>query len=226
MAVLRAESAHMVKKSIVLAGTVAVLCGVTWSPSPPGKLVQSQGVAFNGERSGAAWSAVVSKQLVGSGNGQEFYQWHLSIYAMQRGAYRLRYESPKNGGPLSRVAQANGVKMWYPVQDINIVGSAALMHSGARQFIVRTHEMAADCGSATVTLFGTKPGGSIGPILSVENPCDLSAKIAADGASLVLEGPYYGANAPLCCPTKPHATATLRYRNGKWSETPNYFKFR
>jgi hypothetical protein len=207
-------------------GALTAALGVVWSPPPLGTVVQTQSVAFNGERSSDAWRAVVSKELVGSGNGQKFYQWHLSIYAMQRGAYRLRYESPKNGGPLSRVEQAHGAKMWFPVADLRIVGVASLMHPGVQQLVVQSHEMAADCGSATVAVLATKPGGSVGPVVSIENPCDLDAKIAAGATWIELTGPYYAASAPLCCPTKPHAAATLRYSNGKWLETPSYFKVR
>ena len=114
--------------------------------------------------------------------------------------------------------------MWIPVQSVRIVGTATLMHEGAQQLVVQSHEMAADCGSATVTVFATKPGGSIGPIATIANSCDLAAAISPDGTSIVLTGPYYKADAPLCCPTKAKVIATLNYSNGKWSETPNYFK--
>jgi|SRR5580700_276853 hypothetical protein len=198
--------------------------GVTWSPPVPGALVQQTSVAFHGETGAVQWRAIVSKQLAGSGNGQTFYQWYLSLYAMRLGTYRLRYQSPRNGGPLSHVEQAHGAKMWFPVQEMRIVGSAQLMGFGARQLVVQSHEMAADCGSATVTIFASKPGDSAGPAATIANSCDLSAKIGSDGASIELTGPYYAPNAALCCPTKTKATATLRYRGGKWIESPNYFK--
>ncbi len=193
-------------------------------PPVPGTIVQRQDVAFNGEGVADRWPALVSKKLVGSGNGHHFYQWYLSIYAPRRGAYRLRYESPGNGGPLSRVVQANGAKMWFPVQEAKIVGVAGLMHLKTQQLVVASQEMGADCGSAAVTVFATKPGGSAGPLATVGNPCALDAKIGSDGASIELVGPYYASNAPLCCPTKAQATAVLRYSGGKWIETPNYFK--
>ena len=53
---------------------------------------------------------------------------------------------------------------------------------------------------------------------------ELRATIGADGTSIELAGPYYNASAPMCCPTKNSASAVLRYRGGKWVETPNYFK--
>jgi hypothetical protein len=187
-------------------------------------VVESETVAFNGENASDRWRAVVSRKLLGSGAGRDFYQWYLSIYALRRGAYRLRYQSPGNGGPLSRVEQAHGAQMWFPVQELRIVGTAQLMRPGAQQVVVQSHEMAADCGSAAVTVFATGPGGSIIPAVSVGNPCDLDAKIAGSGAGIELSGPYYKPDAPLCCPTQPHATATLRYRDGKWTESPRYFK--
>jgi hypothetical protein len=193
-------------------------------PPPPGSVVQNQAVAFNGESAKNRWHAVVSKKRVGSGNGTSFYQWYLSIYGLQRGAYRLRYQSPRNGGPLSHVEQANGAKMWFPVAQVWIVGAASLMHSGVQQLVVVSHEMAADCGAATVTIFATQPGGSIGAVATIKNPCDLNAKLGADGTSVDLTGPYYKPDAPMCCPTNAHAAAVLRHQNGKWIETPNYFK--
>lgn len=193
-------------------------------PPPPGNVLQNQTVAFNGESAKNRWHAVVSKELVGSGDGTNFYQWYLSIYGLQRGAHRLRYQSPRNGGPLSHVEQANGAKMWFPVAQVRIVGAASLMHSGVQQLVVQSHEMAADCGAASVTIFATKPGGSIGAVATIKNPCDLSAKLGADGASVELTGPYYKPDAPMCCPTKTNATAELRYRNGKWTVSESYFK--
>lgn len=212
--------------ALALVSTIATAqpANVTWSPPIPGTIVQQTSLGFNGETGAAQWHAVVSKKLVGSGDGQTFYQWYLSIYALRGGAYRLRYQSPRNGAPLAHVEQASGAKMWFPIQSLRIVGSARLMHAGVQQLVVQSHEMAADCGSATVAVFATKPGGSIGPVATVTNSCDLAATISSDGASIVLTGPYYKADAPLCCPTKPKVSATLRYLNGKWTETPNYFK--
>lgn len=199
---------------------------VTWEPPVPGSIVQQSSVAFGGEHPTVQWRAIVSKQLVGSANGQRFYQWYLSMYAPRQGAYRLRYQSPKSGGPLSHVEKAQGAPMWFPVQAIRIVGTAALMRAGTHQLVVQSHEGAADCGGATVTVFGSKPGDSAGPVATVTNYCDLAATIGSDGASVALTGPYYAENAALCCPTKAKATATLRYQNGEWRVVPNYFKVR
>ncbi|MGA9945793.1 MAG: hypothetical protein WBE79_14715 [Candidatus Cybelea sp.] len=222
-------------RRIATAAAAAVLIGVAAAsaqtppaaglvPPPPGSVVQNQAVAFNGESAKNQWHAVVSKKRVGSGNGTNFYQWYLSLYGLQRGAYRLRYQSPRNGGPLSHVEQANGAKMWFPVAQVRIVGAASLMHSGVQQLVVQSHEMAADCGGATVTIFATKPGGSIGAVATIKNPCDLNAKLGADGTSVELTGPYYKSDAPMCCPTKTNATAELRYSDGKWILSESYFK--
>lgn len=192
-------------------------------PAPPGSVARAESVAFNGSSSDR-WEAVISKKSLGSGSGRTFYQWYLSIYQLRRGSYRLRYQTPNNGGPLSHVTQASGAKMWFPVQDVKIVGAAPLMQRRVQMLVVQSHEMAADCGSATVTVFGTKPGGGVGPVATITNYCDLTARIGADGSSLQLTGPYYAANAALCCPTKPKVTAVLRYSDGKWSVSPNYFK--
>lgn len=193
-------------------------------PAVPGTIVQRQAAYLTGAAPGGQWSAVASKTLVGSGSGQSFYQWYLSIYAPRRGAYRLRYQSPKNGGPLERVTQASGAKMWFPVQRLRIVGAAGLMGHSTQQLVVQSHEMAADCGGSMVTVFASGPGDAVVRAASVTNQCELDAKIGADGASIVLTGPYYNATAPMCCPTKNAASAVLRYRGGKWVESPDYFK--
>ena len=98
--------------------------------------MRAEHVDFTGTGASDQWRAVISKKLLGSEKGRNFYQWYLSIYALRRGAYRLRYQSPGNGGPLSRVTQANGVKLWFPTQEIDIVGAAALMHRRTQELVV------------------------------------------------------------------------------------------
>jgi hypothetical protein len=189
--------------------------------------VQNQRVFLTGDGNFAIWRAVLSKAPVGSNGATKFYQWHLSIYAMRRGAFRLRYESPKNGGPLSAVTQASGgAKMWFPAQDASIVGEGSFLQPGIQQLVVRTHEMAADCGSATVSVFGSGPGGSVVPAVSAGNLCDLSATIEHNegGDVLHLTGPYYAHGAAACCPTNARATSSLTYRGGKWVQVPTYFR--
>lgn len=193
-------------------------------PSPPGTIVQSVFVYFNDAAPNARWRAVASKKPLGKSHGRLFYQWYLSFYGSRQQAYRLRYQSPTAGGPLARVVQGSGTDMWFPVQELHIVGAAALTPEGGQQLVVRSHEMAADCGSATVAMFAGGPGASVIPAVSVANPCELTATIAPDKHSIVLRGPYYGPDAPTCCPTKANASAVLRYRNGQWTESPNYYK--
>jgi hypothetical protein len=203
----------------------------TFSPPPPGTVVQSQLVYLAGEAMHSQWRAVASKKLVGSGNGTNFYQWYLSIYAIDNTTYRLKYQSPANGGPLSKVTQASGgAKMWFPVQTLHIAGVGEFMQAGVQQLVVQSHEMAADCGAAVVTVFATNSNGGVVPAVSVRNGCDLKATVAHSSSgsvrdSIVLSGPYYNATAPMCCPTKPKAAAVLSYRNGTWTETPKYFPF-
>ncbi len=218
----------------MLAIAAAIICCVTaasppqspaFMPPPPGTLVQSQPVALGGETASTQWRATAGKRLVGAADGNKFYQWYLSIYALQRGAYRLRYQSPGNGGPLARVTQASdGAKMWFPLQELRIVGAAALMQPRVQQLVVQSHEAGADCGAGTVSVFASGPAGSVVPAVAAYNPCELSATIVNGQNSLLLRGPYYAADAPMCCPTKASASAVLRYRNGKWSESPNYYK--
>jgi len=203
----------------------------TFSPAPPGTVEQSQLVYLAGEAMHSQWRAVASKSVAGQGGGNAFYQWYLSIYAIDGTAYRLKYQSPANGGPLSKVTQAvGGAKMWFPIQSMQISGIGAFVKPAVQQLIVSSHEMGADCGSATVTVLGTNASGGVVPLVSVRNGCSLKATLAhasTPGArdAIVLSGPYYNATAPMCCPTKPKAAAVLAYRNGKWTETPKYFAF-
>lgn len=220
-------------RAIVATIAAALVCGVSASaqtsngpmvPKPPGTIVQSAFVHFNRVAPNSQWRAVASKQHLGSSNGRQFYQWYLSFYGSRQQAYRLRYQSPTSGGPLARVVKGNGTDMWFPVQELRIVGAASLTREDAQQLVVQSHEMAADCGSATVAVFAEGSGASVIPAVSVANPCELTATIAPDKDSIVLRGPYYGPKAALCCPTKAAASAVLRYRSGQWIESPNYYK--
>ncbi len=199
----------------------------TFSPQPPGTIVQSQLVYLAGEGMHSQWRGVLSKKLVGAAHGTSFYQWYLSFYAIDGAVYRLKYRSPDARVPFSRVTKAQGAAMWFPVQDAKITGTGELMGAGAQQAVVQSHESAADCGTARVDVFFY--GSAMQRVmttLSMENPCELSASVihGAHGDSLQLTGPYYAANAPLCCPTKPKVTAKLHFHNGTWIEEPPYFK--
>ncbi len=198
-----------------------------FAPAPPGTVVQSQIVYLNGQAMHSQWRGVISKKAVGTGNGETFYQWYVSIYQIDGTTYRLRYQSPANGGPLDKLSKASGAELWFPRQSASLVGAAPLMGDALEQLVVQTHQTGADCGAADLTVFAFDPRtNKVVPAVTVENPCDLEAKIVKNGdsASLRLSGPYYNASAALCCPTKPKASATLKYVNGKWIETPNYYK--
>lgn len=199
----------------------------TFSPQPPGTVVQSQLVYLAGEAMHSQWRALLSKELLGSGNGTRFYQWFLSFYAIDDTTYRLKYRSPASPVPFSRVTKAHGASFWFPVQDAKIVGTGEFMGSGAQQLVVQSHEAAADCGTSRVDVFFYGSAmQSVMTTLSVQNSCGLSASVihGSDRDLLQLTGPYYAANAPLCCPTKQQAKATFRFSNGTWSEQPHYFK--
>jgi hypothetical protein len=201
-----------------------------YSPEPPGAIVQSRVVYLAGQAMSSQWRGVVSKKLVGTSAGMSFYQWYVSIYQIDGDTYRLRYQSPVNGGPFDKVEKANDATMWFPAQSGSIVGAAQLMEPAVEQLVVATHQTGADCGSADLTVFGyDAKTDKVVPEVTVENGCDLSAKIVhgKNGApdALLLTGPYYNEHAAMCCPTKANASATLIYSDGKWTETPDYFKF-
>jgi hypothetical protein len=199
----------------------------TFSPQPPGTIVQSQLVYLAGEAMHSQWRGVLSKKLLGSGNGTSFYQWFLSFYAIEGAVYRLKYRSPDASVPFGHVTKAQGAALWFPVQDAKIVGTGEFMGSGAQELVVQSHETGADCGMARVDVFFY--GSAMQMVmttLSVQNSCELSASVThgAHGDVLQLSGPYYAASAPLCCPTKPRVTSTLHFNNGTWTERPPYFK--
>ena len=198
-------------------------------PAPPGSVVQSQVVYLAGQAMHSQWRGIISKKAVGSGDGETFYQWYVSIYQIDGTTYHLRHQSPANGGPLDKLEKAQGANLWFPRQSAEIAGAAQLMGPGIEQLVVQTHQTGADCGSADLTVFRYDPkSNKVVPAVTVENGCDLNVKIVKGtngDAYLQLSGPYYNESAPMCCPTKPKATATLKYANGTWTESPRYYKF-
>ena len=201
----------------------------TYVPLPPGTTVTSKIVYLAGQAMHSQWRGVVSKQFVGTSAGMSFYQWYVSVYAIDGTVYKLKYRSPGSGGPFDKLERTSDASMWFPSQSGDIVGAAQLMGTGVEQLIVTTHQIGADCGSADITIFGYDPKAQkVVPRATLENGCELDAKIVrgVNGASdeLALTGPYYDEHAAMCCPTKNKATATLSYANGKWTERPNYFK--
>jgi hypothetical protein len=201
---------------------------VTFSPPAPGSVVQSQVVYLAGQAMHSQWRGVISKRVIGKGSSLTFYQWYLSVYAIDDATYHLKYQSPRDGGPMSKVEKATGGDMWYPLQSAQIVGAAQLMQPGVEQLIVSSHETGADCGSANITVLQVNSSGKVVPAVTLQNTCDLTARVSRGSGvpdALILNGPYYNATAPTCCPTKAKAVAVLRYRNDRWVETPNYFQF-
>jgi hypothetical protein len=173
------------------------------------------------------WRAVVSRRAVGSGDaGQRFYQYYLSIYRIDGSTYRLKFQSPHDGGPLTGVEKAQGANVWFPVQSAHIVGTAEFLAPAVQQLVVQSHEMAADCGLSTVTVFAYNDNRkNVFPSATVTNYCSLHASVVKHNgtSTLRLQGPYYGPKAALCCPTKPKAESTLRFSRGTWIEAPKYF---
>ncbi len=200
----------------------------TFSPAPPGTVTQNVMLYMAGQAMHSQWRAVASKKLVGTDSGTKFYQWYISIYQIDNTTYTLRYQSPMNGAPLDKVTKTHGGGMWFPLQEATIVGAGEFAMQTVDQLVVSSHQTGADCGAATITVFGYNPKtNKVVRNVTVDNGCTLTAKIVrgSNGAndSLVLSGPYYNKTAPMCCPTKPKASATLKYVNGKWVQSPAYY---
>ena len=199
----------------------------TYSPSPPGTIVQSQLLYLTGQAMHSQWRGVVSRKLLGTSGTTQFYQYYLSLYSINENVYQLRYQSPKNGGPMDVVKKVDS-SMWFPMQALSVVGVGQFQIPTVENLVVTSHQTGADCGGAQITIFGydtTK--NKVVEEAVITNGCDLNARVvqSANGlASLQLTGPYYNATAAMCCPTENKATATLRYVNNKWVESPNYFK--
>ena len=200
-------------------------------PPPPGTIAQSQLVYLSGEAMHGQWRGVVSRKAVGrdADENETFYQWYLTIYAIDsNGNYARKFQAPGKGTALLDVLEkAKGANLWFPRQTAEIVGTAHLMQPGVQQLVVAVHQTGADCGSATLTVFRfDRATQRVVPAVSLANGCQLDAKIVheAAGDALRIDGPYYGPKAAMCCPTKPKASATLRYRDGKWRLAPAYYE--
>jgi len=174
------------------------------------------------------WHVVASRKLAGKNMGKTpVYQWYLSIYApAANDASKLVYRSPGQGRPLlATIAKANGAQLYFPSQQLTIVGAAELERPSVQDVVVLSRQAGADCGSATLTIFGAGASGGVQPRVQIVNPCDLNAAIVREGnlEAVRVWGPYYKPGAPLCCPTKPNASGTIRFKNGTWIVTPAVF---
>lgn len=196
--------------------------------SPPGQVMQKTVAYLTGEAMHSAWFVVASRKMAGRQMGKTpVYQWYLSFYAPDgNDGGKLVYQLPdEQGDLLSHVTKAHGARMYFPQQDVKIAGAAEFEQSGVQDVVVWDHQAGADCGTADVTVFGANTKGQVEQRVHVQNGCSLNAKIVKHGAlsAVQLSGPYYGPKAALCCPTKPHASALLLFRNGDWSMTPTYY---
>lgn len=205
--------------------------GYKFIPPPPGTIVQNTKFYLDGQSMHGAWRAVVSRKAAGRDveENETFYQWGLTIYRLDdNGNYVRAYQAPAKGTALlDKLEKASGSSMWFPLQSAEIVGAASLMHDETQQLVVAVHQTGADCGSASITVFRfNRAAQKVVPAVSLANGCQLDAKVVHEpgGDVLALHGPYYAPSAPMCCPTKINASATLRYRNGKWVLSPNYYE--
>ena len=220
---------------ISIGAMLVTLCAVSaiasaksaYDKPPPGAIVQDVPARMSAS-SATPWHAIASRELAGKQMGKESaYQWYLSIYAPRENGLKQVYRLPDMSGILlTRVVKARGAQMYFPAQQLKITGAAPLRQPGVEELIAWSHQTGADCGTASVAVFGAGPNERVIPEAVVTNSCDLSAEIVRGTqlASIRLTGPYYAVNAPLCCPTKPHATAFLSFTGGKWSVKPDYFR--
>lgn len=218
----------VVALSATAAAGAAVPANPHLSPAPPGHVMQRTVAYLTGEAMHSMWYVVASRKLAGKNMGKTpVYQWYLSFYAPDgNDGGKLVYQLPgKQSTLLARIEKAHGAQMYFPMQDLKITGAAELERPGVQDVVVWDHQAGADCGAADVTVFGANSKGQIEQRAHVQNGCALDAKIVKHGAlsAIQLSGPYYGANAPMCCPTKPKASAMLRYAHGRWSVTPKYY---
>ncbi len=217
----------------LLAPTVALLvfalaphAVASAAAAPVRRIVATRTVDFAGPGE-APWPVRVTTELLGRDGSRAFEQWRIEVGRPKALGGGYAYRSPGSDGLLDRVEKAHGANLWFPNQEAQLLDVGRFLPGRRRQLLVRVYQSGADCGSVTVALLGLRGGGwNVGRLVSIENACSLDVKIAhrAGGDALLLTGPYYAANAALCCPTKAHAEARLFYRNGTWIERPQLFR--
>jgi hypothetical protein len=168
----------------------------SYAPAPPGTIAASRVVYLAGEAMHSQWRAVLSTLHA---------QWYFSLYAIDETTYRLKYRSPSGGVPFPPGGPT--------VTSASIAGVGEFMGPGVQQAVVASHTASGGaCGTARVdVLFFDAAMQMPMATLSVRNPCRLSARVVhgASGDALVLSGPS--------------ASATFRFSNGTWTQTPHAF---
>ena len=191
-------------------------------PVPPGTVMQKAVAYLAGDAMHSRYQIITSRTPLGR---PVQYQWHLSVYAQNGDQdFRLAYESPSATDRYDLVPKlepGHGTTMFFPQENVHIVGSAQLMGEARDQTLVLVHAAAADCGESTLSVLSANDGAISVPV-QVSNLCGLSASIAHH--TIVLRGPYYNKTAPAYKPTKNNAVATLKYVDGTWVEHPRYFR--
>ncbi len=194
--------------------------------TPVRRVVATRNVDFAGPGE-APWPVSVTTELLGRDGSRSFEQWRIEVARPKALGGGIAYRSPGTDALLDRVEKAHGANLWFPNQEAQLLGVGRFLPGQRRQLLVRVYQSAADCGSATVALLGLSgKRWNVGRLVSIENACSLDVRIVqrTGGDELLLSGPYYAANAALCCPTKAHAAARLSYRDGRWLERPQLFR--
>ena len=202
--------------------SAALALSVTYHPRPPGMVTQDMTVYLAGEAMNSRYHVVASRLRLTNSDWQPY----VTIYAQRGDGFSQIYQSPSKSDALALVPRRDKMPNggpYLPTVDLHLIGKAEFMGARRQQAAVLVHQAAADCGSTTLSILRSDPGpGPIRLVSQVSNPCDLAARI--QGNTIVLSGPYYNANAALCCPTQAHARAILAYGKGRWTLHPAYFK--
>lgn len=108
-----------------------------------------------------------------------------------------------------------------PGQEVSVSFGGAGHLSGRRGtvFVLLVHTAGADCGDTAAYLLAVQHG-RLEELLATGDACSLEASMR--GGSLVLRGPVYGPDTPLCCPQR-IGQALVRYQRGRWIERPRLF---
>ncbi len=228
---IRFVSHALTALAVTVVAAAALVAGAASAPQfdkrPPGTIVQDVPAYLSGEGMSSRWHVVASREQVGMQMGKTpAYQWYLSVYAPARGdALNLVYRSPGSGSELlTKVTKAQGAQMYFPAQDLKIVGAGELERSGVQDVVVWSHESGADCGMASVTVLGAQ-STRVQLRAHIVNYCELDASVVRNGSlqAVQLKGPYYAPSSPVCCPAKPNVTAILSLEGGRVSIKPRYF---